>query len=383
MFHLIKDNISLYNSFEALKLKCLLCGNEGHVARNCHRVHYVPDKDKIISKYHADDASFNKNFKRERTRNQFRSRTHLKEIGNRAMDYCKAHPGQIEKHLNNTFGTAFFNIVNKLKNKTEEDPDPESDVTVSSCDKLDDIDPEKQVTFAENLSPEASPSNKSRTSGSITDRKGRNSQSKIVGRRKKLRQFLNPRFRMKHAEKKEKDHSEKTASMKRLSIEKTEKEQRVTIIKMANGIDLTNQKVVFEVVDSNNQNNGAIKPNPVPPINDETPLEIVANFSIYFPHNNITKILNDLKDLKQGKKDSIERRETRMKKLKSSEFKNKAKERKSFFFNMTPTSKKSKWLNSSNSKEFSFRNKETLLARTETQAPAAGTATNAIFKLED
>ena len=108
MFHQTKDNITLYNSFEALGLKCILCGQEEHAARNCHRVHYVPDKDKIIKKYQNDLSSFYKGFKRYSIRHQFHARRSIVEVEKRAKEYCDDHPTQIQKIVQGNFGTAFF-----------------------------------------------------------------------------------------------------------------------------------------------------------------------------------------------------------------------------------------------------------------------------------
>lgn len=373
---MIKDNISLYDSFDALKLKCLLCNNEGHVARNCHRVHYVPDKDKVLSKHHTDEALFGRNFKRERARNLFSARADLLEIQTRATAYCTTRPVQIQKLLNNTFGTSFFSLVNKVRftagavNSNANPP----------------ISPEILPSESEELTEEGDPSEvppitinqlESTEQNLEQENKPKSPPSKKPNKRRNLRLFLNPRFRAKlrkqsrnEGNKEGEDSPDKNQSHR--TTEQSEK--RITVIKMPNGLDLSNQKVVFEVVESNNQNNANNKPNLT---NEEIPLEMVANFSIYFPHNNITKILTELKTLR--KDPSSEKLEVKLKKLKSHDNKNK---KKSFFFSKTPTSRKSKFVGfGQNSKDFKERSPSG--GHSEDQAPATfGTAKSIVYKID-
>ena len=51
MFHLIKDSINLNNDYSQIELTCFSCNNKGHLAKNCHELHYVPNRIEIIKTY--------------------------------------------------------------------------------------------------------------------------------------------------------------------------------------------------------------------------------------------------------------------------------------------------------------------------------------------
>ncbi|CAD8096941.1 unnamed protein product [Paramecium primaurelia] len=76
----MKDQILQNNQYGLIGLKCFCCKSNEHLIFQCDKLHYKPDKEKIISKYQYDHHQLRRKYKRnlKRTNN---SRIHLFQIG--------------------------------------------------------------------------------------------------------------------------------------------------------------------------------------------------------------------------------------------------------------------------------------------------------------
>lgn len=48
MFRMIKDKVELNNDFSCINKKCFGCRQFSHIIEQCPKVHYVPNKERII-----------------------------------------------------------------------------------------------------------------------------------------------------------------------------------------------------------------------------------------------------------------------------------------------------------------------------------------------
>jgi len=98
MFHMIKDKINLLNEYDKLKMKCYICQQEGHYAKYCFRVHYVPDRENILFDHFKENEKFNKEFKRFK-RVRFHALTGRGLMMTRLRDLIIDHPEEMKKHV--------------------------------------------------------------------------------------------------------------------------------------------------------------------------------------------------------------------------------------------------------------------------------------------
>ena len=47
---MLKDQLTLYTAYDAIRLKCYYCSNIGHIIRQCPDLHYTPSFEKVIKK---------------------------------------------------------------------------------------------------------------------------------------------------------------------------------------------------------------------------------------------------------------------------------------------------------------------------------------------
>ena len=51
MFSLIKDKLTLYDDYKELQLECTFCFERTHFIKNCPKLHYIPDHERVIKKH--------------------------------------------------------------------------------------------------------------------------------------------------------------------------------------------------------------------------------------------------------------------------------------------------------------------------------------------
>ncbi len=83
MFHLIKDSINLEQTYTHLEIKCFSCGDKGHLARDCDKIHYVVKKQDIIENFLRKEAIFAKKWRRKR-RPRYSARSNIPKMAETA-----------------------------------------------------------------------------------------------------------------------------------------------------------------------------------------------------------------------------------------------------------------------------------------------------------
>jgi len=86
-----------------VSVQCTVCGSNNHDARSCPRVHFVPDRQTILKTFQKNSKDFMMNFRRKRRRRFHVFTDHL-EIIAQAKTWCADHPKEIKKlNSNNSF----------------------------------------------------------------------------------------------------------------------------------------------------------------------------------------------------------------------------------------------------------------------------------------
>ena len=90
MFCMIKDRIVNYQEYEILDLKCAVCQESDHLLEKCPQVRYVPDAQEIVKNHLEEVARFRKSFQRIE-RKRFHALISLKPIEIACFNMCRNH----------------------------------------------------------------------------------------------------------------------------------------------------------------------------------------------------------------------------------------------------------------------------------------------------
>ena len=116
MFHMIKDKVNLLDEYDKLKMKCYICHQEGHYAKYCFRVHYVPDRDMILNAHFKENLKFQTEYKRFK-RTRFHALTGRKLMMTRLRDLIIDHPDEMRKHVQSDLFKSNSFVPPHLQNK--------------------------------------------------------------------------------------------------------------------------------------------------------------------------------------------------------------------------------------------------------------------------
>jgi len=85
----IKDSINLYDNYQTINLVCHVCGKEGHYARICPNIHLTYNKEELIQQHILEHNKFCQAFQRSETTKRFHAVTDSKHIEARANKFCE------------------------------------------------------------------------------------------------------------------------------------------------------------------------------------------------------------------------------------------------------------------------------------------------------
>lgn len=86
MFHMVKDKVDLYRDYKSIGASCLICGNSTHLHQECMLYHLVGSQDEVLQRYRDEKKNFAESFTRKNKR-RFNNFLDLKEIQLRAKQY--------------------------------------------------------------------------------------------------------------------------------------------------------------------------------------------------------------------------------------------------------------------------------------------------------
>jgi len=64
MYFTIKDRVNLYQDYKVLRMTCYSCDKKGHYVSNCPYLHYIPSRRRVAGEYLKEHQAFCKSFKR-------------------------------------------------------------------------------------------------------------------------------------------------------------------------------------------------------------------------------------------------------------------------------------------------------------------------------
>ena len=88
--------MNVYNNFSMLQVNCIVCGSQRHDSRYCDRVHFIPDRSQVLNSYFKERDESHLCFKRPKRR-RFIALTDREEVYRRAVVYARDYPKEIKK----------------------------------------------------------------------------------------------------------------------------------------------------------------------------------------------------------------------------------------------------------------------------------------------
>lgn len=92
---MIKDSINLYENNKYLNLKCLSCGQDGHLISRCPDLHLVLKQDEVIKEYLLEEMKFKQEFDRGERR-KYNARKNLEHVQEAASQIQIGHQAEIQ-----------------------------------------------------------------------------------------------------------------------------------------------------------------------------------------------------------------------------------------------------------------------------------------------
>lgn len=80
MFHFIKDRININEDYTQIEILCFACQRRGHLARDCDKIHFVPDRAEVIKAHIERLKGLQKKFQRNNTRSKFRALSNMAHL---------------------------------------------------------------------------------------------------------------------------------------------------------------------------------------------------------------------------------------------------------------------------------------------------------------
>ena len=117
---MMRDNIKLYQNFSYFFYRCPFCYKNNHFLKNCPNLHYMPNKDFLISKFNFSQPQLNKN-KFSQRKNK---RCHFKKYPPRIQRKEAVDEDLMIESYEEICIDSLKNSSNELKYEEEEKIDP-------------------------------------------------------------------------------------------------------------------------------------------------------------------------------------------------------------------------------------------------------------------
>ena len=77
---MMRDNIKLYQNFSSFFYNCPFCSKNAHFLKNCSKLHYIPNKSFLISKFNFSEPHKNSKVIIQRKQKRYNFRRYLTKI---------------------------------------------------------------------------------------------------------------------------------------------------------------------------------------------------------------------------------------------------------------------------------------------------------------
>lgn len=140
-FCMIQDQILLYENYYPLKLRCFSCNQLGHLAGQCHLIHFMADKEKVIKTYNFYvDQKRDGNFKRKfRKKNALKTKKQLITTSNKLKKMLKKEKEDAATQIQQTSSELLFSDCEEDEEE-EEDNDEDLDEDIDEDEEGGDVD---------------------------------------------------------------------------------------------------------------------------------------------------------------------------------------------------------------------------------------------------
>jgi len=270
--------MSIYDNYSVLDIECIVCGVQGHDAMSCTRVHYIPDRAQIIKHFIQREKTFCSEFKR-RKRWKFHAVSDKNQIMEQAKIWAQHHPYEIQKLIANDsqISQSFLDIIKETRRENAQ-RDEEDNFAISpfafqaGSPKSAKLSKEKSKQKATNYSKQKG------SQSFLTDEEADDEKTPPARRNKKPTTTFLKSLSQRHTGM---DHNTQISSfpMGQNSPEsalKTDEQYRKTLESSLAGVDLQQRLDQTQIISM-------------------IEFDRVHNFTLYFPHNNVSTILEKLR----------------------------------------------------------------------------------------
>ena len=158
-FCMIQDQIQLYENYFPLKLRCFSCNQLGHLAGQCHLIHFMADQEKVIKTYNFYiDQERDENWKRKvRKINALKTKKTLLTTSRKIKDMLKKEKDALnELNIGNQWQSMSSSEQLFSEEGDEDDEDEDDEVHEPEIDELkeEEDSPSDDDKTNEELQPE-------------------------------------------------------------------------------------------------------------------------------------------------------------------------------------------------------------------------------------
>ena len=127
-FCMMQDQILYYENYFPLKLRCFSCNQLGHMAGQCHLLHFMADREKVIKtfNFYVDQERNPKHRRKNRKQNALKFKKALFNTSKKIKEMIKKEKDELKNHWNSS-QMLFSDMDEEEDYEEEEDEDDEEE----------------------------------------------------------------------------------------------------------------------------------------------------------------------------------------------------------------------------------------------------------------
>ena len=155
-FSMMQDQILYYDNYFPLKLRCFSCNQLGHMAGQCHLLHFMADREKVIKtfNFYVDQERNPKQRRKNRKQNALKFKKALFITSKKIKEMIKKEKDELKNHVWNSSQMLFSDMEDEDDYEEDEDEDDEeedSDSNESPVSEIEESPDESSLAKSEKL----------------------------------------------------------------------------------------------------------------------------------------------------------------------------------------------------------------------------------------
>lgn len=125
-FCMIQDQILYYENYYPLKLRCFSCNQLGHLSGQCHLIHFMADKEKVIKtfNFYVDQERDTKFARKQAKRNALKAKKVLFLTSKKVRELLQKE----REEINNKWGSSDFSEYDEDEYDEEDEEEDEDEI---------------------------------------------------------------------------------------------------------------------------------------------------------------------------------------------------------------------------------------------------------------